>query len=169
MIIIGVRQGDDKSLWQFPLKTDAPMQIFAKLHRGYSLDGMHYADISAVFLQNQKWKRSVVHHWALKFLEGLPLRHPFCTFHYIFKSCVNFRKCPGKPCQIGQSKAIQGGKNKWLKYYSCATALFESFAKKPVKSRSGRHRRLENNPKITHGIFVQILHINIDDVWDATW
>jgi hypothetical protein len=49
-----------------------------------------------------------------------------------------------------------------------ATALFESFAKKPVKSRSGRHRRLENNPKITHGILVQILHINIDDVWDAT-
>ncbi len=27
MIIIGVRQGDDKSLGQFPLKTDAPMQI----------------------------------------------------------------------------------------------------------------------------------------------
>ena len=27
-----------------------------------------------------------------------------------------------------------------------ATALFESFAKKPVKSRSGGHRRLENNP-----------------------
>ena len=33
-----------------------------------------------------------------------------------------------------------------------ATALFESFFKKPVKSRSGRHGRLENNPKITHGI-----------------
>ena len=35
---------------------------------------------------------------------------------------------------------------------SFVTALFESFAKKPVKSRSGRHRRLENNPKIPHGI-----------------
>ena len=33
-----------------------------------------------------------------------------------------------------------------------ATALFESFFKKPVKLRSGRHGRLENNPKITHGI-----------------
>lgn len=32
------------------------------------------------------------------------------------------------------------------------TALFESFAKKPVKSRPGGHRRLENNPEITHGI-----------------
>jgi len=47
-------------------------------------------------------------------------------------------------------------------------ALFESFAKKPVKSRPGRHRRLENNQKITLGIFVQILYVNIDDVWDAT-
>ena len=47
-------------------------------------------------------------------------------------------------------------------------ALFESFAKKPVKSRSGRHGRLENNPKITPGIFVQILYVNIDDFWDAT-
>lgn len=53
----------------------------------------------------------------------------FCTFHYIFKLCVNFRKCPGKPCKIGQSKAIQGGKNKWLKYYSCATAVFKGRGK----------------------------------------
>lgn len=45
-----------------------------------------------------------------------------------------------------------------------ATALFESFSKKPVKSRPGRHRRLENNP----WDFVRILHVNIDAVWDAT-
>ena len=32
------------------------------------------------------------------------------------------------------------------------TALFESFSQKSVKSRSGRHRQLKNNPKITHGI-----------------
>ena len=44
-----------------------------------------------------------------------------------------------------------------------ATALIESFFKKPVKSRSGRHRRLENNPRY----FVQILHVNIDDIGDA--
>nr|WP_288721878.1 hypothetical protein [uncultured Blautia sp.] len=51
-----------------------------------------------------------------------------------------------------------------IKYFLSATALFERFFKKPVKSRSGRHRRLENNP----WDFVQILHVSIDDVWDAT-
>lgn len=58
-------------------------------------------------------------------------------------------------------------KKRWLiiaiKYRSSATALFESFAQKPVKSPSEGHRRLENNPRY----FVQILHVNIDDVWDA--
>ena len=44
-----------------------------------------------------------------------------------------------------------------------ATALFESFVQKPVKSQSEGQRRLENNPRY----FVQILHVNIDDVWDA--
>lgn len=39
-------------------------------------------------------------------------------------------------------------------------ALFESFAQKPVKSQSEGHRRLENNPKITHGILCRY-------VWDV--
>ena len=50
-----------------------------------------------------------------------------------------------------------------IKVLSFATALFESFAKKPVKLRPGRHRQLKNNPRY----FVQILHVNIDDAWDA--